>query len=179
MFHSIPSNTVIAPSRETAVPDPPEWTAQFTKEEVEREGRVSSAGESEKVREIAPPLSAVHFVKEELLWITIFEAEFNLAEMAAPFPLPDVFVIRATSTSRAASTPSAISIREMSVCASVLSESDCIAIVVSLNDPLSTLKSVDVSFKSESDGITKSIVENSTVPDEGLIVKTGRFASID
>ena len=73
------------------MPDPPEWTAQLTKEDEMREGRVSVVGEAERVRAIAPPLSAVHFVKEEVLWMTNFESEFNVAEIAAP--LPEVFVI--------------------------------------------------------------------------------------
>ena len=123
------------------------------------------------VRVIAPPLSAVHFVKEEVLWMTNFEAAFRVAEIAAPFPLPDVFVIRATVMSRVASTPSAISIRETSVCAAVDGEADSAVMDVSWNTPLSTLKREEVSV--ESDGMRNSIVEKVTVPDVGLIVKIG------
>ena len=57
---------------------------------------VRVSGLAEKIREMAPPLSAVQNVKVESREMTNLEFEFNFAEMAAPFPLPDVFVMRAT-----------------------------------------------------------------------------------
>ena len=57
---------------------------------------VRVSGLAEKMSEIAPPLSAVHVVKEERSEMTNFDAEFRVAEIAAPFPFPDVFVMRAT-----------------------------------------------------------------------------------
>ena len=74
-------------------------------------------------------------------------------------------------------TPSEISIRETSVCASEEEEDDSTVSEVSLKAPLSTLKREDVSV--ESDGIRKIIVENSTVSVVVFIENTGVSVPIE
>ena len=74
--------------------------------------------------------------------------------------------------SRVASTPSAISIRETSVCAAADGESDSTVMDVSRKTPLSTLKREEVR-EAEADGRMKLIVEKMTLPVVGLIVKMG------